>query len=272
MPEQRAAVQAIEEALVGHWSHFGRWPRGALVEADGALRYETPIAQLPYNGVIRTRIAGDPDGVIETVLTSFARREVSCLWWHHPTADPPDLGERLTARGLQLVEKAVGMSLDLRDRPAQPVAPTGVRYLEVLDDELMHSYSALIFGYWEVPKPSQALVAEVNRYWVPARTPVARWVAFDEAGEAIGKALLSLATPPGVAAIYGMSVTPKARGRGVASALTNIMLERAESLGCERVVLHSSEMAVGLYERAGFVRQCELPVYANATLWASRDN
>jgi ribosomal protein S18 acetylase RimI-like enzyme len=69
-----------------------------------------------------------------------------------------------------------------------------------------------------------------------------------------------------------MSVTPKARGRGVASSLTNILLERAEGLGCERVVLHSSEMAVGVYERAGFMRQCELPVYANAALWASRGN
>ena len=37
-----------------------------------------------------------------------------------------------------------------------------------------------------------------------------------------------------------------------------------------RVVLHSSEMAVGMYERAGFTRQCEMPVYANAALWASR--
>jgi len=272
MARRQGAVYAIEEALIGHWSHFGRWPRGALVEEGGALRYETPIAQLPYNGVIRTRIADDPDSVIESVLTSFARREVSFVWWHHPTADPPDLGERLTARGLRLVEEAVGMSLDLANRPRRPEEPTGVRYQEVLDEELTRMYTALIFGYWEVPEPSHELVAEVNRYWVATRAPVARWVALDEAGDAIGKALLSLAGPPGVAAIYGMSVTPKARGRGVASALTNIMLERAESLGCERVVLHSSEMAVGLYERAGFVRQCELPVYANASLWASREN
>jgi ribosomal protein S18 acetylase RimI-like enzyme len=73
-----------------------------------------------------------------------------------------------------------------------------------------------------------------------------------------------------VAAIYGMSVTPEARGKGVASTLTEVLLDRAESLGCRRVVLHSSEMAVGMYERAGFTRQCEMPVYANAALWASR--
>jgi hypothetical protein len=152
---QLSAVQEIEEALVGHWSHFGRWPRGALVEEEGTLSYETPIAQLPYNGVIRTRMAGGPDSVIDSVLASFARRDVSRLWWHHPTADPPDLGERLTARGLRLVEEAIGMSLDLRDRPRQTAEPSGVRYLEVLDDELMHKYSELIFGYWEVPQSSQ---------------------------------------------------------------------------------------------------------------------
>ena len=93
----------------------------------------------------------------------------------------------------------------------------------------------------------------------------------DENDRAIGKGLLSLSAPPGVAAIYGMSVTPEARGKGVASALTQILVERAATLGCRRVVLHASEMAIGVYERAGFVKQCDLPVYANATLWASRD-
>lgn len=265
-------VNDIEEALVGHWSHFGRWPRGALVEDGGTLRYETPIVQLPYNGVIRTQIRGDSDAVIERVLASFARRQVRCLWWHHPTATPSDLGDRLRAHGLEVVEEAIGMSLELRlPRPARP-APAGVRYVEVLSDDLMRSYSELIFSYWEVPQESHALVEEVNRYWGPGRAPVHRWVAFDEAGKPIGKALLSLAAPPGVAGIYGMSVTPEARGKGVASTLTNILLERAQSLGCERVVLHSSEIAVGIYERAGFIRQCRMPVYADATLWGSRDH
>ena len=79
--------------------------------------------------------------------------------------------------------------------------------------------------------------------------------------------MLSLAAPAGVAAIYGMSVRPEARGKGVASAFTNIAIERAQSVGCTRVVLHSSEMAIGVYERAGFTKQCEMTVYANAPVW-----
>jgi hypothetical protein len=33
----------VEAALVGHWSHLGRWTSGRLVDEGGVLRYETPI-------------------------------------------------------------------------------------------------------------------------------------------------------------------------------------------------------------------------------------
>jgi ribosomal protein S18 acetylase RimI-like enzyme len=264
------AVVEIEEALVGHWSHFGRWSRGALVEEAGTLRYETPIAQLPYNGVIRTRIADDPETVIESVLAAFRARNVSCLWWDHPSAAPAGLGALLSARGLEAVERVAGMSIELGniDRP-EPATP-GVRYAEVLDDDAMRQYSGLIMSYWEVSEDSRGLVEELNRYWGPSKARIHRWVALTDEGEPIAKVLLSLAAPPGVGAIYGMSVRPEARGKGIARALTGLALGRAKELGCTRVVLHSSQMAVGVYERAGFTKQCDFTVYADAPLWASR--
>ena len=73
-----------------------------------------------------------------------------------------------------------------------------------------------------------------------------------------------------MAAIYGTSFLPEARRKGIAGALTDIVLRRANELGCRRVVLHSTQMAVGVYERAGFRKHCDLTVYADAPLWASR--
>lgn len=265
-------VTEIEEALVGHWSHFGRWPKGALVEQGGTVRYETPIPQLPYNGVIQTRIAGPPAEVVDDVLRSFTGRGVSCLWWDHPTAKPSDLGSLLTARGLQAVERVAGMTIDLETVAGGMPKTDGVRYVEVLDDNAMRRYSDLIVGYWEVPEDARELVDEINRFWGPGTAPLHRWIAVADRGEAIGKVLLSFAAPPGIAAIYGMSVRPQARGRGVASALTDIALRRAKELNCRRVVLHSSEMAVGVYERSGFIKRCDLTVYANSPLWASRQH
>jgi ribosomal protein S18 acetylase RimI-like enzyme len=263
-------VAEIEEALIGHWSHFGRWPKGALVEEAGTVRYETPIPQLPYNGVIRTSISEAPAVVIDDVLSSFRKRQVSCLWWDHPNAEPNDLGSLLRARGLQAVERVAGMSIDLATVGGATPETEGVRYVEVLDNNAMRRYSDLIVDYWEVPEDSRTLVEEINRFWGPGTAPLHRWIAVTDRGEAIGKVLLSLAAPPGVAAIYGMSVRPQARGRGVASALTDVALGRAKELKCRRVVLHSSEMAVGVYERSGFRKRCDLTVYANSPLWASR--
>jgi len=134
----------------------------------------------------------------------------------------------------------------------------------------MHHYSDLIVNYWELSEESRGLVDEVNRYWGPSNPEIHRWIALTADGNPIGKVLLSLAAPPRVAAIYGMSVRPEARGKGIAGALTDVVLRRAQELGCTRVVLHSSEMAVGVYERAGFKKQCDLTVYADSPLWASR--
>jgi ribosomal protein S18 acetylase RimI-like enzyme len=64
-----------------------------------------------------------------------------------------------------------------------------------------------------------------------------------------------------------MSVLPDARGRGVASGLTTVLLERARDAGCTRVVLHSTDMAVGVYRRASFAERCSMDVFATAPIW-----
>lgn len=260
----------IEEAFVGHWSHFGRWPHGRLIEEDGTLRFETPIPQLPYNAVIRTHIDGAAERVVNRIVEGYRHRNVRFVWVDHPSATPADLGELLTAEGVAPVEHATGMCRELHD--LEPLAERDdVRVQEVLDDHTMSDYSNLIFAYWEVPEESRELVAEVNRYWVPERTPVRRWVAYDTRDRPIGKMLLSLSAPPGVGAIYGMSVRPEARGRGIASHLTGTALHRARALGCVRVVLHASEMAVNVYRRAGFTEHCRLTIHGTAPLWSTRE-
>jgi GNAT superfamily N-acetyltransferase len=88
-------------------------------------------------------------------------------------------------------------------------------------------------------------------------------------GEVVGKGFLCLdAGSPGLGAIYGVSVRPQARGRGVAGALTTAMLARAREEGHHRMVLHSTEMAIGVYARAGFEPCGHLDVYATAPLWS----
>jgi ribosomal protein S18 acetylase RimI-like enzyme len=158
------------------------------------------------------------------------------MWFVHPSSTPDDLGARLAAHGLAAVEALTYMSLDLAGW-APPPRPDGVRVAEVTTDE-------------------QLAAVPGHRYLATA------------GGETVGKAWLSFAGPAGVAAIYGMSVRPEARGRGVAQALTTALLTRGRAVGCRRVVLQSSAMALELYRRAGFTEHLDVPVYATAPLWS----
>jgi ribosomal protein S18 acetylase RimI-like enzyme len=259
-------IRDIEEAFVSQWSHFGRWPRGELHDQDGVLWIETPMKRLPYNAVIRTHLQDhQADSIVDRLLARYRDRGVDFMWLGHPTATPGDLGERLIARGLRPVEHATGMSLELSKwAPVEPAA----RVEEVTDDAGLAMYGSLIVRYWEIPPHEQALVTDLNRYWSGGRTRGHRFLAFSDAGAPLGKGYLSLEGPPGVAAIFGMSVLPEARGRGIGAAITVAMLNRAKAAGCGRAVLHSSERAVGLYRRAGFVPRCALTAYATSALWS----
>jgi len=259
-------VTEIEEAFAAHWSVFGRWTHGRLHDENGVLWFETPIKHLPYNGVIRTRIDGNAEEVIATVLDRFRARDVHFFWLVHPSAKPDNLGERLGAHALAPVENATGMSLELEDwEGADP--PPGASYREVLDDADLQAFHELTTAYWEIPEDEAPLVEQFQREWGPGRAPGHRYLAYVD-GLPVGKGYLSVAGPPGVAAIYAMMTLPEARGRGVASGLTTVLVGRAKELGCQRVVLHSSDMAAGVYRRAGFVERCRFTVFATAPLWS----
>jgi ribosomal protein S18 acetylase RimI-like enzyme len=265
-PSRTEVVADIEDSLVAQWSHFGLWPRGELHEKQGLVWIEAPMKHLPYNAVVRTHLEPHTaDAALDFLLTRYRERGVDFMWIDHPSATPDDLGRRLTERGLEPVEIATGMSLDLGDW--KPAAPTPL-VEEAVDDAALEAYGNLLMRYWEIPEDEQGLVTELHQYWSPSRARGHRYLAFTPEGTPIGKGYLSLAGPAGVASIFGMSVVPEARGGGVASAITTAMLSRAKEEGCVRAVLHSSEAAVGLYRRAGFVERCELRVYATSSLWS----
>jgi GNAT superfamily N-acetyltransferase len=263
-------IDDIEDALVSHWSQFGKWPRGELHDEDGLLWFQTPIRHLPYNGIIRTRLGAGPaaDETIAAVLERVRDRDADCFWFVHPSATPHDLADRLAAHGLQAAEHITCMSLERSGgRGRAPRGPADVVVREVIDERDVQAYSDLTNSYWEIPASERPLVADLHRQWGRTSAPGRRFLAY-AGGEPVGKAYLSLAGPRGVASIFGMSTAPHARGRGVATTLTSALLQAARYAGCERTVVHSTAMAAPVYRRFGFAERCELTIFATAPLWS----
>ena len=261
-------VREIEDAFVAHWSQLGQLPGTRLVDEDGVLRFETPIRKLPYNGVIRTSLAEGRREVVDRVVGAYAERGVEFYWVVHPSATPADLGDWIEAAGLAPVELGTGMSLDVVGWTARERS-SDVAFAEVVDAAGLAAYVDLTMDYWELEEADREVLTQLNRDWSRDPPRGRRWLALVD-GLPVGKGYLSLVGPPGVAAIYGMSVRRDARGRGIAGALTDVLVAQAQSLGYRRVVLHASEMAVGVYRRAGFVERCELRFFGTAPVWSGK--
>jgi len=259
-------VEAIEEAFVTQWSNFGNAPGGIWHEERDLIWAEAPVPQLPYNAVVRTRLGMDAEARIDQVIWHFRERAVQFLWFVHPTAQPDDLTKRLAAKGLSLVERLTGMSLDLASWSTAPGPMNGpVTYRQVADEQDLQAYEALIDAAWELPERSHRYVVSFSRWVYRSADRATRWVAYRDR-QPVGKITLSYLGAGDTAAIFGVYVHPTARGLGIATALINLAITRAAELGQTRVVLHSSEMAVHAYRRLGFVDRCTLPIHATTSL------
>ena len=211
---------AIEAAFERHWRHFGLYPGASLRDEHGVLWFESPIRALPYNGIIRTRIPADADAdaVITAIAATFRSRDVPFMWIHRPSDQPIDLGHRLAVQGLDLVEEAFGMDLDLEDwQPDPGTSRAEIRAVDTPGTEQgLHDYEELIRTYWSVPEEERHLVETLNRYWIDDRNPGLRLVAYLD-GEPVGKTFVNLEDVPAWVAIYGVAVKPEARGQGIAT-------------------------------------------------------
>ena len=145
------AIAALEQNLWSMWRQFGRGEGCRLVDEPGLLRFETPLALVPYNTVLRFRAddAGGDEERIDAVLAAYRERDVPVMWIVHPTA-PADLGARLAARGLVEAEVVTGMTSQLDGLPATGTAPGGA-LIEELRPGAEDGYLDLVTWRYGIP-------------------------------------------------------------------------------------------------------------------------
>jgi len=273
MPMERqtaevAVIDALESALVKHWHHFGVGPGATWHEDRDLTWFEAPVAQLPYNGVLLTRLDdAEADRWITELVAHFAARQVQFMWIVNPTATPVDLADRLAFAGVVPVERSPGMVLDLDGwKPDDAEPEAGVDFLEVDNPAQLDDIETLAVDYWQLLPETQPFVFAAHRaIGLGPDAPGVRFIAYVD-GEPAGKVYLSFLGEPGYAAIFAMSVPVKYRGRGLASGLMDLAITKAKALGYERLVLISSEMAVSLYRRIGFREVAPFHIHATTAL------
>ena len=244
-------MRALEENLWSMWAQFGRAAGCTLHEDNAALWFETPIPVPPYNMVVRFQGGPDCEIALDRIFGQFRARSVPFLWLMHPSAGPADLGARLRARGFEEIEPLTGMVADLAQLPAMPSFPAGVEVHEVTPGHDLAAFTEFVAARWHVPETARAhlmSIVEIARIGVRG-SPNRAWVVVKD-GAALAKAFTHEAV--GAVGLYGMATKPEARGMGLARLVCLKALHEARERGHDLAILHSTPMAVSLYQGVGF--------------------
>jgi len=254
------ATTLLEANLWSMWANFGRGERCRLIDEPDVMRFETPLAYVPYNTIVRFRVEDRVDEVLDSILDAYRARGVPLVWIVHPTAGPADLGSRLGARGLVEAEVVPGMVASLDGIPPAGPIPAGIEVTEVGPGDECPFIELVAWRYSLPPEAATTLrsIMTAARFGEPGSS-TRGWVARRD-GVVLSKVVLHLGG--GVAGIYGVATKPEARGLGLARLLTIAALEEARASGSEIAVLHSTPMAVSLYQGLGFEAAADFRLYS----------
>ncbi len=140
--------------------------------------------------------------------------------------------------------------------------PTGLTIERVGDAGVLREYVRVAGAGFEMPEfATEPLFEACSVLGLAEENPFGHYVGW-LGGEVLATASLSPAA--GVAGIFNVVTLPKARRRGIGTALTLAALREARERGYRIGILQSSAEALGVYRRLGFEQYSTYLVYAGA--------
>jgi hypothetical protein len=199
------------------------------------------------------------DRVIEEQIAFFEAQEQGFEWKVFDYDTPPDLGERLAARGFTAREVDAVMVLPLRDAPdllREPVihqvdrvtSPSMVEEVVALESEVWNEefdwlQRQLTFTLERHPNQISIFVARVD-----GRPVSAGWIMYPLSSRFAG--------------LWGGSTLEGYRGRGLYRAVLATRLQEALSRGVQFLTVDASPMSKPILERHGFIQIAEAFAYS----------
>lgn len=251
-----AACAAVERDFAGVWWLLAEGSRAELHESDGLRWYHTGRDDPYANAVVVTELEGaDADAAIDAVLAELRSRGATFTWWHMPGASPPDLGERLAARGLVPDRPWRGMAMAI-EQVDEPFSVEGLAINRVTNEA---EFDTFLEVFAPILSSSDAFTAFFR--------DAARGIGFGADAPAVHLlglldgapvATTTVLTAAGAAGIYNVTTREAARGRGIGASMTSAAVALGRQRGMSIATLQASDMGRPVYERLGFGPACDL--------------
>lgn len=254
-----------EEHYFESFACFSVVPGVEVYQGEDMIRIASPgIPNWLTNSVLRCRLFADNvDTVIDETSEYFRAKGVVPHWRLCPSDLPPDLGERLAAKGLFLGEEQPAMAVDLEKVNRDINTPDGLEIVRMSTLELLRENHGWIRQLGGDKSLGTLLVDLWSAYGFDTESPWQHYIASLN-GKAVSWASVFYAT--GVAGIYAVGTLDEARCQGIGSAITLRALLDARERGYRVGMLQSSEMGYNVYRRLGFETCFGIKTYVPAAL------
>jgi GNAT superfamily N-acetyltransferase len=218
-------------------------------ELAGLVRHVDLVRR--SSSVLHSRLdASNVDAAIHEQMAYFRGLGHDLEWKAYAHDRPPDLVERLTARGFALDEPEAILVLDLESAPGGLLVPSPVDVRRVSRPEELQDIGVIrrqVYGE-DGGDRVERLVHEVASE--PDRLSV--YVAYvDDTPAACG--WIRYPTASAFASLWGGSTVPTMRGHGLYAALVGARIREARARGPRYLTVDARRMSRPILERRGFV-------------------
>lgn len=272
---------AVEENLFALFRAMMALPDSLLEDNSNFSRHLAFPTNPMYKGVWGTHLAADEiEAAVEDNIAWFRSRNAPFFfWWTGPTTEPVNIGDHLTAHGLmdmetQSQEMAAGIKLTATGAPGMIAnlrqmnetvlekVPPGFEICDVQEERDLQDFKRVLVEGYDMPTAMAEGWVQSTRGFGIGKTPW-RMILGRLDGEPVATNIVL--NGAGVVGVYGIAVSPYARGKGIGAAITlKPLLEARDGQGYQYAVLFSTEMGAPVYRRIGF-RMSDVRI--NRYLW-----
>ncbi len=203
------------------------------------------------NGVIGCTLQDTQvDQAVATITAHYRDNKLPHSWWVETSQEPSNLETALQKHGLNRIGELYGMSLSTN--AISPIACPEELTVKKIDN--ITEFSQLICSVWGFSDQDIHLYTELMKNG-----------PFIHFGGFINNQLVatsSLLIHNNAAFVYNTVTAEKHRKKGIATFITNILLQETKKQEIPFVSLTSSPEGLGICKRVGFHEVCRFHVYA----------
>ena len=207
-----------------------------------------------YGGIITVATA-------KKVFDYYQSNKLPMAWWLGPSSQSTTSNQILKNSGFRFDEHDIGMVCDLKKlKNFRIKSSLSIKACEEAQDFV--DFGRVLASIFSPPDKSvEKFYAESFAFAAEIRKDLKLFIGYEN-NIPVSTASLFLTD---VAGIYDISTCPDRRSKGFGSAMFNVALQAARSLGYETGVLQASPAGLNIYQRAGFKKLCDFYVWSNQT-------